>query len=377
MPLPIRFCLASFFCLGTLLGQSTKRLVLPKGYAKVEGNFGTNQPEFGAPWGIFKGSQEFRAQTILTIPSSFSGTLTALAWRRDGLDQAHKKTSGFVLDIRIDLSTGITGSAWISKVFSQNEGKDRKVVLPRRKVAFPPVVFSYGFPERFGFRVPFQTPFPFRPKGRPLCLDLRHYGNDMNGGGGPKVVLIDAIAPIARVPSLSGRPECTPASAPPLHFFTAGSIEKSMVESFAWMTGAEANAPCLAFWGIRRLKRGIPLFCGTFLLDPAGIVLVLPGQADGLGRARFPAKGFLPIPFAKPGISGVQLFAQGLTLLQKKGKGLAAANMGFFQVPTWSVGTPPDLGMRTVLATGTGSMKTVRGIPTALGQVPVLGLEYR
>lgn len=377
MPLPIPILLAVLFCLGSLFGQSVKRLVLPKGYTKVEGNFGTNQPEFGAPWGIFKGSQEFRAQSLLKIPSGFSGILTGLAWRRDGQDRDHKKTSGFVLDVQVDLSTGTTGPSWLSKVFSQNQGKDHKVVLPRRKIAFPPVIFSFGFPENFAFRIPFKSPFPFRPKGRALCLDLRHYGNDMNGAKGIKTVLIDAIAPIPQVASLSGRPECSPSSAPPLRFFTAGSIKNTTVATFAWMTGTEPYAPCLSFWGVRRLIRGIPLFCGAFLLDPAGIVLTLPGQADGLGRARFPVAGFLPIPYSLPGISGVQIFAQGITLLQKKGKGLASANMGFVQVPTWSVGTPPDLGIRTVLAKGKGSMATVRGIPTALGQVPVIALEYR
>ncbi len=377
MPLPIRSLLATLLCLGPLFGQSQKRLVLPLGYDKVEGNFGTNQVEFGAPWGIFKGSAEFRAQTIVAIPSQFSGTLTGLSWRRDGMDRGTPKTQGFVLEVRVDLSTAVTGPGWLSKVFSQNEGKDRKVVLPRRKVVFPPVAFSYGFPEGFGFRLPFQTPFPFRPKGRSLCIDLRHYGNDMNGQGGPKVVLIDAIAPIAQVASLSGRPGCTPKTAPPLNYFSAGSIHNAMVDSFAWMSGAEPGALCLSFWGIKKLKQGIPLFCGRFLLDPGGLVLILSSWADPLGRARFPAQGFLPIPFAKPGISGVRLLSQGLTLLKKRGSGWAAANMGFLQVPTWSVGTPPDLGLRTLLATGSGSMKTARGIPTALGQVPVLGIEYR
>jgi hypothetical protein len=377
MPQPIQSLLLTLLCLGSLPGQSTKRLVLPNGYRQIEGNFGTNQPEFGAPWGIFKGSQEFRSQSVIAIPSNFSGTLTALAWRRDGLDRGRKKTNGFVVDLRIDLSTATTGPGWLSKVFSQNEGKDRKLVLPRRKVIFPAVAFSYGFPESFGFRVPFQTPFPFRPKGRSLCVDLRHFGNDMMGPNGNKIVLIDAIAPIAQVASLSGRPECIPALAPPLRFVTAGSIEKNMVETFAWITGAEPKALCISFWGIRKLQSGIPLFCGTFMLDPAGIVMALPGKADNFGQARFPSKGFIPIPFAKPGISGVQLFAQGLTLFLKRGNGLAAANLGFLQVPTWSVGTPPDLGIRTVIALGKGSMKTVRGIPTPLGQVPVLALEYR
>lgn len=119
--------------------------------------------------------------TVHDLPATLTGKLAGLAFRRDGWIAAGQPSPPFWVELEIAVSSARTTAKTISSMFAANEGRDRTVVVARKRIGFPrlPFMGKAGRAQPFFFWIPFDAGKTLVFKGGSLALDLKSYDNDL------------------------------------------------------------------------------------------------------------------------------------------------------------------------------------------------------
>lgn len=146
--------------------------VSPLDRTLLEGNAATVYP---------LGRAQARVQTLHRDLDPSLTEISGHAYRRDahGLRGA---VPGFRVEMSLRLSWTDRDPAQPSRVFDENLGDSSIEVLPRRWVDFPGTDRPSSDPSpSFDLRIPYTTPVAVPPDQRTLCVDMRIWGNEVDG----------------------------------------------------------------------------------------------------------------------------------------------------------------------------------------------------
>ncbi len=162
-------------CLSCVL-PAQKGFVFPREFAGLEGPYWTYYPFFQA--NISKAFRTSHEQTVYDLGKT-PGKIYGIAFRRDGIWGRNIGTPSCWVEVEIACSTAATTSGTMSRTFASNEGKDRTVVLAKKKIRFNAFPVLPGIPQPFSFVFPFDQNRVFGFGGGSLCVDIKVTDNDL------------------------------------------------------------------------------------------------------------------------------------------------------------------------------------------------------
>ncbi len=162
-------------CLSCVL-PAQKGFVSPREFAGVEGSSSTFYPFFRAY--LNKAARQSHEQTVHDLGKT-PGKIYGIAFRRDGIWGRSTGSPSCWVEVEIACSTAVTTSGTMSRTFASNEGKDRTVVLAKKKIRFNAFPALPGRPQPFSFVFPFDQNRVFGFGGGSLCVDVTVTDNDL------------------------------------------------------------------------------------------------------------------------------------------------------------------------------------------------------
>ncbi|MCA8972153.1 MAG: hypothetical protein KDC95_20365 [Planctomycetes bacterium] len=375
--------------LGATLLPAQRKVVFPAQAATAEGTLAASDATLGAPWAtnssVNVADHAFRYMLVSDLPAAASGTITHLAFRRDGIVNAGERTQAFQVELRMSLSHAKLTSGALTTTFADAIGNDAVEVLKRQTLIFGTRDFAGSFPETFNFVIPLDKPFVYSAAKGSLCYDLEHYTNtlynQMHGHGFS--VHVDAIQSTRDTATLSNASRCfspnpwKPAITYTQHLELMVHNNMDMLSFWAERDNAMHHSQGLLVLSTGLATKGIDFDCGTFWIDETRAFHYSVEVSDDLGYVSWPAHAshhgatLFMVPFNAAFI-GVKIYGQEANWDVHNLK-LSATNWMASQVPTW-LGTGVEFGMRGLYATGAGSHTAATGTLGAAGTGPVI--EY-
>lgn len=391
----MRTLVTAFTCLlssVSAVAQTTH--VFPNQASGVEGYTSVRDHTGGAPWWAnpsqTPGDQYFRMQLVQDLPATLSGNIAAIAYRRDGAFLAGRATEQFFLEIEMSMSTSPSTASTLSSNFASNIGADAVRVIDRKTLAIGGKQFGGGFPETFDFSFALDRVFPYAPTQGSLCIDVKHYSNDMAHPLRPYPLYLEADAFTASKDSAKlrsgGRCANPNEYEPPIEFnaelFVDDSTGSPRLRYYGHRQYGQHHSRGFFMASLARISPGFPTpggGCGTFEMNPTTIFLWSIEHSDQIyGRVRWPQANPMgpdPYLFDLPydvTWAGAQWYAQELNY-DVHTQEYRSANWVLTQVPYY-LGSGVEIPQRVVWAEGPSSHAASSGTLGAMGLGPVI--EY-
>lgn len=276
-------------------------------------------------------------QEIHDLPATANGMIRGLAYRRPG--NLVPDVLAHWVELEIALSTATTNSRTATTTFAANEGKDRMVVVQKKRINFPGMTHRgrINSAQPFLLKIPFDRNQPFNFKGGSLCIDIKVYDNNLSQSGSSNVVFLNLASndrtglwiPDGRgcysSDTSNSQPFTTRVSAP-LDFLNPNVINYS-----ALTTDSAPGALAMHLITAKRHNGlGIPLAGGCYMsVDLSGLLISMASKPEFPTSRRhyFPQRNasaaqYLKIPF-NDATRGLTIYTQSVALDAK------ANSMGF------------------------------------------------
>ncbi len=371
----------------TLPALSQRTVVFPAEAATSEGSLAASDATLGAPWATNSSTNvadhAFRYVLVSDLPASMSGTITSLAFRRDGVVAAGDRTQAFQVELRLALSHAKLKSSAMTTRFADAVGNDAIEVLPRKRIIFGTRDFAGTFPESFNFVLPLDKPFVYDANKGSLCYDLQHFTNtlydQMHGHGFS--VHVDAITSTKESASLANASRCfsmnpwKPAITYTQHLEHVVHNNMDMLRFWAERQNAMHHSRGLLVLSTGLTNKGLAFDCGTFVIDETRAFHYSVETSDDQGNITWPAHAghhggaLFMVPFS-PMLMGIKIYGQEANW-DVHGLRLSATNWMVSQVPTY-LGANKNFGLRGLYAAGAAAHTATDGTLGAVGAGPVI-----
>ncbi len=310
-------------CLSCVL-PAQKGIVSPREFARVEGSSASFTPFFRASSSA--ASRKHHEQTVHDLGKT-PGKIYGIAFRRDGVLGRSTGALPCWVEVEIACSTAATTSGTMSRTFASNEGKDRTVVLAKKKIRFNAFPIFPGGPQPFSFVFPFDQNRVFGFGGGSLCVDVTVTDNDLydESTKSYNFIHLDRVFNSTTGLHWDGGHGCFGSANTIFPFFShsysyarLNYLKNRREFSYVAIGGngrpGGAGLHLMSTALLPRPKELTPA-CRLYV-DPGKIFLVLPGAASSsLSTVYYfpPRGGFLTIPWEK-GLRGLKFYAQSINL---------------------------------------------------------------
>lgn len=341
--------------------QSTT--VHPPGFDAVDASEASN-----VPWAVPSSTlamRQYHYQEVRTLPGT-TGILRGLAFRRDNYTHAGGASAAFWVDCEVAISTAATTPATISPQFALNQGKDRVVIVARKKLNFASVAFvTNAAAQPFSFRVPFDQGRLLSFKGPALCIDIKTFDNNVldSSTNRFKNIYFDEAKASATTSNRNTGRGCYTSNTNvylPVYGFSYATLDKAKNRwnAYGYSYNGLPGGTGLQIVSASALKAGVRLpgtLCYLYV-DPSVVLWALAGSANSATNTTYfyppyqgNARQYFYVPNLKE-LSGASLAVQYLALdPAANALGLAASPLN-----TWTFPRIDGLDMATIYDFGAG-----------------------